>query len=187
MHRRELGVRGASVGDLPGVLHEESRAERKGSVDRYGGDGFDVIVVERYYLRNNSDRQATVVVDRLDEESARVAILSGGGGTGLLQISLGSHSTQTGKTRGPDRLDLRVGGTGSGRDGLTPRIPADATVNGSGLRRLARLLVGDFGGTSDYGRWFEGAEERDFQIRTPSPEPRRRALTGRAGPRRARR
>ncbi|QLG63452.1 hypothetical protein [Halorarum salinum] len=115
MHRRELEVRGASVGELPGMLHEELRAERKGSVDRYDGDGFDLIVVERYYLRNNSDQQATILLDRTAEETSRVAIFSGGGGTGLLQISLGSHSSQTERLAdrivsicGSEEFDLEV-------------------------------------------------------------------------------
>lgn len=97
MHAREITVQGGSVDELPRTLYARLKEERKGSVEQYTGDGFDVIVVERYYLRNNSDQQATVIFDRLDEETSQVTIFAGGGGAGLLQISLGSHSTQTEK------------------------------------------------------------------------------------------
>lgn len=97
MDKKEFTVRGTLVKKQPGVLYEELRRERKGSVERYENDGFDVIVVERYYLRNNSDQQATMIFDVLGSETSRVTIISGGGGAGLFQINLGSHKTQTKK------------------------------------------------------------------------------------------
>ncbi|WP_247002334.1 hypothetical protein [Halosolutus gelatinilyticus] len=95
MNKREFSVHGSSVTELPGALYEELRRERKGAVEWYDGDGFDVIAVERYYLRNNSDQQATVIFDAEEEGTLRITILAGGGGAGLLQINLGSHRTQT--------------------------------------------------------------------------------------------
>ncbi|WP_254531510.1 hypothetical protein [Natrinema gelatinilyticum] len=97
MDKRELNVTGSAVHELPGVLYDELKQERKGSVERYDGDGFDVIAVERYYLRNNSDQQATVIFDTTDGTTSRITILSGGGGDGLLQFNLGSHRAQTKK------------------------------------------------------------------------------------------
>lgn len=107
MHRSELTVRGPDVAELPGVIYDELKGERKGQVERYDGDGFDVIAVERYYLRNNSDQQATIVFDRLDEETSLVTILAGGGGAGLLQLNLRSHQAQAERiaNRIADRCD----------------------------------------------------------------------------------
>ncbi|MFC6718320.1 hypothetical protein ACFQGT_11825 [Natrialbaceae archaeon GCM10025810] len=97
MDRRELSVQGTSVNGLPEALYEELLQERKGSVERYDGDGFDVIVVERYYARNNSDQQATIIFDVLTDVTTKVTILSGGGGTGPFLFNLGSHRSQTKK------------------------------------------------------------------------------------------
>ncbi len=64
---------------------------------RHSGDGFDVIVAEQYYLRTNSDLQATIVIEQKDTNQASVTVIAGGGATGLGPLSwdLGSESAQT--------------------------------------------------------------------------------------------
>ncbi|WP_066412731.1 hypothetical protein [Halorubrum aethiopicum] len=118
MERKVAEVRGTAVAELPGslynVLHETDEEEEKtvqlggslyGSSDqsdgrsvvRHSGDGFDVIVAEQYYLRTNSDLQATIVIEQKDTNQASVTVIAGGGATGLGPLSwdLGSESAQT--------------------------------------------------------------------------------------------
>ena len=84
-------------------------------VVRRSGDGFDVIVAEGYYLRTNSDLQATVVIEREAPDRASVTVVTGGGATGLGPLSWdwGSESAQTDTvvsmlTDVCDRLDLSL-------------------------------------------------------------------------------
>lgn len=84
MHTTELRVRGPTVDELPAALYERLLDRRRGSVARHAGDGFEVVVVERYYLRNNSNQQATVILELVGDDLCEVTILSGGGGAGLL-------------------------------------------------------------------------------------------------------
>lgn len=99
MYTTELTVRGSSVNELPQALYERLLGERKGSVERYDGDGFAVVVVERYYLRNNSNQQSTVVLELDGTDVCEVTIISGGGGAGLLGFDLGSESKQADEIR----------------------------------------------------------------------------------------
>ena len=115
MDKREFTVKGSSVDELPGVLYEDLQQERKGSVEWYDGDGFDVIAVEQYYLRNNSDQQATVIFDTREGKTSQITILAGAGGAGLLQFNMGSHRAQTNKLAKriaelcrSDKLQLKV-------------------------------------------------------------------------------
>jgi hypothetical protein len=117
MDRRAVEVRGAAVEKLPKSLYDtlsqtDEGAERTvqlggslygssdrsdgGSVVRHSGDGFDVIATERYYMRTNSDLQATIVIEREAADRASVTVLAGGGATGLGPLSwdLGSESAQ---------------------------------------------------------------------------------------------
>lgn len=87
MERVELTVRGDDARDLPTAIHGVSEERTVG----YQGDGFGVIVTERFYLRNNSNMQATIIFDLVDETTCKVVIVAGGGGAGLLQMTFGSE------------------------------------------------------------------------------------------------
>ncbi len=118
MNRKALEVRGTAVEELPASLHDKLRRagerdektvqlggslygsseERDAtSVLRHAGDGFEVIVVEQYYLRTNSDLQTTIIFEQEASDRASVTVIVGGGATGLssLQWDWGSESTQS--------------------------------------------------------------------------------------------
>lgn len=97
MKRRALSIEGQSVSGFPSALYNKLKTQQASSLERYDGDGFGVIIVEEFYLRNLSDQTALIIFDRLESDRARVTILSGGGGAGLLRANLGSHQTQTDK------------------------------------------------------------------------------------------
>lgn len=110
-------MRGTAVGELPrslyddlrqtdgreedtvqlgGSLYDSSDRSDGESVVRHSGDGFDVIAADQYYLRTNSDLQATIVIEREAADRASVTVIAGGGATGLGPLSwdLGSESAQ---------------------------------------------------------------------------------------------
>ncbi|MFC5278356.1 hypothetical protein ACFPM1_06220 [Halorubrum rubrum] len=118
MDRKAVEVRGTAVEELPESLYnalretdrkEEETVQLGGSlyggsdqndgnaVVRHSGSGFEVIVAEQYYLRTNSDLQATIVIDQKTTDRASVTVIAGGGATGLGPLSwdLGSESAQT--------------------------------------------------------------------------------------------
>ena len=90
VERTELTVRGEGVSKLPNAIGGYPRGKR---VD-YDGDGFYVVVTEQYFARTNSNLQATTVFELVDETTCRVAIFSGGGGSGLLQFDWWSESSE---------------------------------------------------------------------------------------------
>lgn len=92
MEKIELTVRGEGASDLAGGVSGFADVKRTD----YEGDGFVVVVGEEYFLRTNSDLQATVVVEFVDETTAKGGVIAGGGGRGLLGLSLGSESTAAG-------------------------------------------------------------------------------------------
>lgn len=100
MEKVELTVRGEGVSTLPRAIGGYPENKR---VD-YDGDGFYVVVTEQYYFRTNSNLQATTIFELVDETTCRVAILSGGGGSGLVQHDLWSESAEA------DRIVRKVEG-----------------------------------------------------------------------------
>ena len=136
MDRKSVTVRGSAADELPESLYdtlreagekEENTVQLGGSlyggsdqddgdpVVRHSGDGFDVIVAEQYYLRTNSDLQATVVIEREAPDRASVTVITGGGATGVGPLSWdwGSESAQTDAIVSTladvcDRLDLSL-------------------------------------------------------------------------------
>ncbi|MFC4356863.1 hypothetical protein ACFO0N_02740 [Halobium salinum] len=93
MERVEFVVRGKGVETVPEAISGVPQDKR---VD-YDGDGFRVVTTEQYYLRTNSNLQATTIIELLDETTCRVAIISGGGGSGLLGSTMGSESSEANK------------------------------------------------------------------------------------------
>ncbi len=55
-----------------------------------------VLVAQRYAFRTTSDLQVTVVFGFTDDEHCRLEIVSGGGGAGLLNTSLGAEAATNG-------------------------------------------------------------------------------------------
>ena len=98
MEKIEFTVRGEGVSKLPSAIGGYPRGKR---VD-YDGDGFYVVVTEQYFFRTNSNLQATTVFELVDETTCRVAIFSGGGGSGVFQIDLRSESSES------DRLERKI-------------------------------------------------------------------------------
>lgn len=91
MERIEFTVHGERVSELPraiGGYPEDKRVD-------YDGNGVYVVATEKYYLRTNSNLQATTIFDLVDETTCVVAVLSGGGGSGLLQRDLGTESAES--------------------------------------------------------------------------------------------
>lgn len=118
MERTTVEVRGTAVGELPESLYSELRqtggsdgktVQLGGSLSgsseqsdgasllRHSGDGFEVIVAEQYYLRTNSDLQATIIVEQEATDRASVTVIAGGGATGLgpLRWDWGSEAAQS--------------------------------------------------------------------------------------------
>jgi len=118
VNRTTHEIRGTAVEEFPESLYDELRRdderdgksvqlggslyggteERDGEpVVRHGRDGFEVIVVERYYFRTNSDLQATVIYEQEASDRASVTVIVGGGktGIGLLSWDWGSESSQS--------------------------------------------------------------------------------------------
>lgn len=90
MEKTALVVRGERADTVPRAIDGYAEDKR---VD-YDGDGFYVVTGEKYYLRTNSTLQATVVFELVDETTCEVTIVSGGGGSGLLQSTMGSEWTE---------------------------------------------------------------------------------------------
>ena len=112
---REAGETEENAVQLGGSLYGGSDRGDGDPVVRHSGDGFDVIVAEQYYLRTDSDLQATVVIEREASDRASVTVITGGGATGVGPLSwdLGSESAQTGTVISTladvcDRLDLSL-------------------------------------------------------------------------------
>ena len=90
MEKIELVVRGEQADT---VLRAVSGYAEDKRVD-YHGDGFSVVTAEKYYLRTNSTLQSTTIFELVDETTCEGTIVSGGGGSGLLQSTLGSEWTE---------------------------------------------------------------------------------------------
>jgi len=90
MERIEFTVRGEGVHTLPRAIGGYPRGKRV----QYDGDGFAVVVTEQFFFRTNSTLQATTIFELTDETTCEVAILSGGGKSGLLQRDLGAESSE---------------------------------------------------------------------------------------------
>ena len=88
MERYEFTICGPESVDLSAVLRSYPEMQQVG----YEGDRVNAVAVERFFARTMSDLQATIVMERHDETTIEGAILSGGGGSGLLRLSLGSES-----------------------------------------------------------------------------------------------
>lgn len=118
MEQTTVEVRGTAVAELPELLYNElrqtddndektvqlggslsDRSEHNDeeSLRRHSGDGFEVIVAEQYFLRTNSDLQATVIIEQEATDLASVTVIAGGGATGLGPLSWdwGSEAAQT--------------------------------------------------------------------------------------------
>lgn len=82
MEKLEFTVHGEGVSDLPSAIGGYPKRKRAD----YAGDGFVVIVTEQYYFKTNSDLQATTIFELVDDTTCKVAILSGGGASGLFGL-----------------------------------------------------------------------------------------------------
>jgi len=91
MERTSFTVHGEDAGKLPSAIRGIPRNKR---VD-YGGDGFAVIVTERYFFRTNSNLQTTTIFELVDDTTCEVTVVSGGGGSGLLQHDWGTESGES--------------------------------------------------------------------------------------------
>lgn len=96
METLELTVRGEGVDRLPSAIGGYQQDTR---VD-YEGDGFYLVVTDRWYTRTATNMQATTVFDFLDPTVCEVTILSGGGGGGLFQFDAWSESAEAKKIAG---------------------------------------------------------------------------------------
>lgn len=90
METVELVVRGENARNVPGAI-DGYPPERRTD---YEGSGFYVITTEKYYLRTNSNLQATTIFELVDDTTCEVTIIAGGGGSGLLQSTIGSEWTE---------------------------------------------------------------------------------------------
>ncbi|MFC6940880.1 hypothetical protein ACFQE8_13070 [Salinirubellus sp. GCM10025818] len=96
MEEVRFTVHGETVGELPSAVRGFPQNKR---VD-YGGDGFAVIVTEQYYFRTNSNLQTTTIFELVDHTTCEVAVVSGGGGAGLLQHDWGTESGESNELLG---------------------------------------------------------------------------------------
>ena len=109
MQTSEFIVRGDGAESLPEAyddIADKNRAD-------YEGEDFTVVTTEKYYLRTNSNLQATTVFEMVEPDACKVAIHSGGGGSGILQATLGSEATEASRLSGKitsycERHDLEI-------------------------------------------------------------------------------
>jgi len=99
MESVEFTVRGEGVRELPSAIEGFPRNKR---VD-YNGDGFVVILTEQYFFRTSSNLLTTTIFDLVDDTTCAVRVVTGGGGTGLMQIDLWSESSEANKVVGKIR------------------------------------------------------------------------------------
>jgi hypothetical protein len=96
MERIELTVRGEDAGRVPGAIRGVPRNRRAD----YSGEGFAVIITEQYFFRTNSNLQTTTIFELVDDTTCKVTIVSGGGGTGLLQHDWNAESGESNRLVG---------------------------------------------------------------------------------------
>jgi hypothetical protein len=96
MEQTEFTVHGEGAGKVPGAIRGVPRNKR---ID-YSGEGFAVIVTEQYFFRTNSNLQTTTIFELVDDTTCKVTIISGGGGSGLLQHDWGTESGESNKLVG---------------------------------------------------------------------------------------
>lgn len=93
MEQIEFTIYGEDASKVPGAIRGFPRNKR---ID-YSGDGFAVIVTEQYFFRTNSNLQATIIFELVDDTTCKVSIISGGGGAGFLQHDWGTESGESNK------------------------------------------------------------------------------------------
>lgn len=70
----------------------EALTERLTSEESHVGDGFAVLMIEKYeFWRTNSNMQVTIILESLSEKSHLVKIIVGGGASELLNWTHGSE------------------------------------------------------------------------------------------------
>lgn len=95
MQCASYSLEGQLASDLPPKLRDALKPSTS-----YGGDGFDVLLVEKQeFWRTNSNMQVTVILDRTSETSYDVEVCVGGGAGGLLNLTFGSEKKILGKIR----------------------------------------------------------------------------------------
>ncbi|MFW6448275.1 MAG: hypothetical protein ACOC0X_01910 [Halobacteriota archaeon] len=104
-----ITVRGDGAETVPRAIAEIDSA---GRFD-YEGDGFAIVVLERFYYRILASVQTTVVFELVDDEILEVTIVAGGGATKLAKAdhdAEGDHLRRIAKAieRYCQRRDLEV-------------------------------------------------------------------------------
>jgi len=59
----------------------------------FSTDHVTIFTTEKYFLRTNSNLLSVIIVDCTDQSRITIEIISGGGGSGLLQMGLGSEES----------------------------------------------------------------------------------------------
>ena len=75
--------------------HENFLSQLKNKIpdhQLYSSEPFFVLLTQTYYLRTNSNLLSTIILNFKERNRCEIYILSGGGGSGMIQMSLGSET-----------------------------------------------------------------------------------------------
>jgi hypothetical protein len=94
MEASHITVRGENVDRLAGTLIEDKATESKQSINKrgvrnihkYEGDGVTQLAYERGAAYEDSWLMVSILVERIDDRTARVSVLVGGGGRGPFKL-----------------------------------------------------------------------------------------------------
>ncbi len=89
MEKASVVIRGSGLQKLTEILREsfdDYQISRDASIA--------VLLSDKYYFRINSTLFSTVILDYRDEATCAVSVYSGGGATGLLNVTWGSEGAR---------------------------------------------------------------------------------------------